>query len=173
MAVTTVNLSDPVSTWVTKTNTISGDLGDVDSLNTAAIDLVQAINNLESRIYRFDDSAEIVALARQATGIQSPLNVVNGDSATGIYLGYDSAAGQITLNNSYTFDAGSGLDYDGTGTYSISSLGVTTAMIANLNVTNGKIANSTITSAKFNSVVSLQILDSAGSVVKTLYSPGS
>lgn len=163
MAITTVNLSDPVSTWVTKTNTISGDLGDVDSLNTAAVDLVQAINNLESRIYRFDDSAEIVALARQATGIQSPLNIDAADSHTGFFLTYDSAAGTIAFNSTYNFSAGSGLDYDSAGTYNISLLGVTNAMMA----------NNTLTSSKFNSVVSLQILDSDGTVLKTLYSPGS
>ena len=31
---TSVNLSDPISTWVTKTNTISSDLGTKSSLKT-------------------------------------------------------------------------------------------------------------------------------------------
>lgn len=180
MAITTVNLSDPVSTWVTKTNTISTDLGDVDSLNTSAIDLVQAINNLESRVYRFDDSAEIIALAREATGIELPFNV-NNDSASGLSLAYDSTAGTLSLIGgadaatvrSYLVE-GTGLDYDSTsGVFSVEASGIGTTQLTNLGVTNAKIATSTITSAKFSSKVTLEILDSVGTVVKTLYSPGS
>ncbi len=173
MAVTTINLTDPVSTLVTKTNTISGDLGDVSTLVTGDSNVVAAINTVRSIVNRFDESAEIIALAREGTGIQSPLNINAADSHTGFFLTYDSAAGTIALNSTYNFSAGSGLDYDSAGTYNISSLGVTTAMIADLNVTNGKVADNTLTSSKFNSVVSLQILDSTGAIVKTLYSPGS
>lgn len=167
MAVTTINLSDPVSTLVTKTNTISGDLGDISTLVTGDDNVVDAINTVRSIVNRFDESAEIVAIARGG------ITVGGGDSATGIYLTYDSDNGRISLANNYLFTAGSGLDYDDSGTYSISDLGVLTAMLADLNVTNAKVANNTLTSSKFNSVVSLQILDSTGTPVKTLYSPGS
>lgn len=173
MAVTTINLSDPVSTLVTKTNTISTDLGDVSTLVTGDANVVAAINNVRNIVNRFDESAEIIALAREGTGIQSQLNIVATDSHTGFSLSYDSASGTISFNSKYPFSAGSGLDYDSAGKFNISSLGVTTALIANLNVTNDKIANSTITSAKFNSVVSFQIQDSTGSVIKTIFSPGS
>jgi hypothetical protein len=173
MAVTTINLSDPVSTLVTKTNTISTGLGDVSTLVTGDANVVAAINTVRSIVNRFDESAEIIALAREGTGIQSPLNIDGTDSHTGFFLTYDSASGTIAFNSNYNFSAGAGLDYDSAGTYNISSLGVTTAMIADLNVTNDKIANSTITSSKFNSVVSLEIQDSTGAVVKTLFSPGS
>jgi len=157
MAVTTINLTDPVSTLVTKTNTISGDLGDVSTLVTGDSNVVAAINTVRSIVNRFDESAEIVAIARG--GI-----VIDGtDSHTGFFLTYDSAAGTIAFNSNYNFSAGSGLDYDSSGTYNISLLGVTNAMMA----------NNTLTSSKFNSVVSLQILDSDGTVLKTLYSPGS
>lgn len=167
MAVTTINLSDPVSTLVTKTNTISTDLGDVSTLVTGDANVVAAINTVRSIVNRFDESAEIIAIARG--GI-----VIDGtDSHTGFFLTYDSASGTIAFNSNYNFRAGAGLDYDSAGTYNISSLGVTTAMIADLNVTNAKIANSTITSSKFNSVVSFEIQDSTGAVVKTIFSPGS
>ena len=177
MAVTTINLTDPVSTLVTKTNTISSDVGDVSTLVTGDDNVVDAINTVRNIVNRFDESAEIIALAREA------INADVNDSATGVYLSWDSASGKISLNNTYTFSAGDGLDYDDRGTYNITLLGVTTSMIAdlnvttgkiaNLNVTNGKVANNTLTSSKFNSVVSLQILDSTGTPVKTLYSPGS
>ena len=170
MAITTVNLSDPVSTWVTKTNTISTDLGDVDSLNTSAIDLVQAINNLESRVYRFDDSAEIIALAREATGIELPFNV-NNDSASGLSLAYDSTAGTLSLIGgadaatvrSYLV-AGEGLDYDSTsGVFSM----------ADSSVTQAKMAQAAVSSTELKDVVSLIIYNSAGTPVKTIYGAGS
>lgn len=167
MAVTTINLSDPVSTLVTKTNTISTDLGDVSTLVTGDANVVAAINNVRNIVNRFDESAEIVAIARGGIVIDET------DSHTGFFLTYDSASGTIAFNSNYNFRAGAGLDYDSAGTYNISSLGVTTAMIADLNVTNAKIANSTITSSKFNSVVSFEIQDSTGAVVKTIFSPGS
>jgi len=163
MAVTTINLSDPVSTLVTKTNTISTDLGDVSTLVTGDANVVAAINNVRNIVNRFDESAEIIALAREGTGIQSQLNIVATDSHTGFSLSYDSAAGTISFNSKYPFSAGSGLDYDSSGKYNISLLGVT----------NGMMADNTLTSSKFNSVVSLQILDSDGTVLKTLFSPGS
>jgi len=163
MAVTTINLSDPVSTLVTKTNTISTDLGDVSTLVTGDANVVAAINNVRNIVSRFDDSAEIIALAREGTGIQSQLNIDAADSHTGFSLSYDSASGTISFNSKYPFSAGSGLDYDSSGKYNISLLGVT----------NGMMANNTLTSSKFNSAVSLQILDSDGTVLKTLFSPGS
>lgn len=165
MAVTTINLSDPVSTLVTKTNTISTNLGDISTLVTGDANVVAAINTVRSIVNRFDESAEIIALAREGVGVglNSVFNADVNDSATGLYLSYDSASGKISLNNNYTFSAGDGLDYSGRGTYNISLLGVTNAMMA----------NNTLTSSKFNSVVSLHILDSDGTILKTLYSPGS
>ena len=44
MAITTVNLTDPVSTFVTKVNTISGDVGDVTNLTSGDSNLVLAVN---------------------------------------------------------------------------------------------------------------------------------
>ena len=49
MAVTVVNLSDPISTLVTKTNTVASDLGDRASLSTTdKTSLVAAINEINS-----------------------------------------------------------------------------------------------------------------------------
>jgi len=54
---TTINLSDPISTWVTKTNTISSDLGTKASLNTTnKTNLVAAINELKSQSEKTDSS---------------------------------------------------------------------------------------------------------------------
>ena len=59
---TTVNLSDPISTWVTKTNTISSDLGTKSSLTTSTTsNLVAAINELKTQADKVD-SADILRL---------------------------------------------------------------------------------------------------------------
>ena len=54
---TTINLSDPIATWVTKTNTISSDLGTKASLNTTnKTSLVAAINELKTQSEKTDSS---------------------------------------------------------------------------------------------------------------------
>ena len=62
MAVTVVNLSDPISTLVTKTNTIASDLGDKASLGTSTkTNLVAAINEINTKVLGIDTEAEIAA----------------------------------------------------------------------------------------------------------------
>ena len=66
MAKTIINLSDPVSTLVSKTNTISSHLGDITQLTVPAnadSDIVQAINHLSANS---TDSASIIALVDSA-----------------------------------------------------------------------------------------------------------
>ena len=59
---TTINLSDPIATWVTKTNTISSDLGTRASLDTTnKSNLVAAINELKVQSEK-TDSATILQL---------------------------------------------------------------------------------------------------------------
>jgi len=62
MAITVINLSDPISTLVTKTNTISSDMGDKASLaTTATTNLVAAINEINTKIASLDTESEIAA----------------------------------------------------------------------------------------------------------------
>ena len=156
MAVTAINLSDPVSSLVTKTNTISGNLGDVAQLVTGDSNVVDAINTVRQLVKDFDDSSEIVAIGRNSLS-------VNNDSASGLSLSYNSSTGVIklvgaadgnTVKSYFASDSANGIGFNfGAGTFGI--------------------VNNTVTSAKFNSAVSLIIYDSAGSAVKTIYSPGS
>jgi len=156
MAVTVINLSDPVSTLVTKTNTISGDVGDVAQLVTGDNNVVDAINALRAIVVPFDDSSEVIAIARSGLS-------VNNDSASGLSLSYSSSTGIIKLVGAadrstvvgyFTSDSANSIAFNsGAGTFGI-------------------VPNS-ITSSRFNSAVSLIIYDDAGSVVKTIYSPGS
>jgi len=147
MAKTIINLTDPVSTLVTKSNTISSHLGDISQLQVGASfdsDIVQAINRVNS-IASSTDSADIITLIKSS---------FQKDSANGI--GFDSADGRFfvpsnTINSAMIENASiiSGkLATNSVGTDAIIDVNVTTAKIANLNVTTAKIANSAVTSAK-------------------------
>lgn len=118
MAVTTINLSDTISQWVTKTNTISTDLGDKALLQTIdKTNTVSAINELFNR--KTTDSAAVGALFADTSNID--------------------------------------VTYDGSGTGLITHI----------------VKPNSLLSSNFNSVVNLQIYDSSGSLLKTLFSPGS
>lgn len=57
---TTINLSDPISTLVSKTNVLIGEVGDPTSLGTAVkTDLVSAINEINTKIVDIDTDQEI------------------------------------------------------------------------------------------------------------------
>ena len=62
MALTSILLSDPISTLVTKTNAIITDVGNKDNLTTTAkSDLVVAINEINATLGTIDTEAEIAA----------------------------------------------------------------------------------------------------------------
>ena len=85
MAVTTINLSDPISTLVTKTNTISADLGDKDNLTTdVTTNLVAAINSVRDQILDVDDSSDIIGIINTEYALTTPTTINNiiSDSAT-------------------------------------------------------------------------------------------
>ena len=173
MAVTQINLSDPVSTLVSKTNTISSDLGDKAALTTTdKNNLVAAINEINTQLNKVDsadvinliqansmDSSEVLALIRADSGETSIMSNFQKDSANGI--GFDSSQGRFFIP---------------VGTINTSMLepqSVINSRIADTTILNGKIANNQITSSKFNSVVSVAIKDSTGATLTTLFSPGS
>lgn len=142
MAVTVINLSDPVSTLVTKTNTISGDVGDVAQLTTGDDNVVDAINAVRAAIIDIDDSSEIVSISRGGLS-------VNNDSADVVSLTYSSSTGIIKL-------------------VGIADGAVTTIKINNGAVTETKIATSAVTVNKIadNAVVTSKIPDNAITVAK-------
>jgi len=132
MAKTIINLSDPVSTLVSKTNTISSHLGDISQLNVGASndsDIVQAINYINSNN---TDSATISALIDSAyvqareTGItlSGVVSVFQKDSANGI--GLDSSEGRFFVPPNT----------------------INTSMIENSAITADKLAGDAVTSAK-------------------------
>ena len=149
MAVTQINLSDPVSTLVSKTNTISSDLGDKAALSTTdKNNLVAAINEINTQLSKVDsadvinliqtnaiDSSQVLALIRADSGETSIMSNFQKDSANGI--GFDSSQGRFFIP---------------VGTINTSMLepqSVINSRIADTTILNGKIANNQITSSKF------------------------
>jgi len=102
MAVTVVNLSDPISTLVTKTNTIATDLGDRASLGTtASSNLVAAINEINTKVLGIDTEAEIAAQVETFFNTQGNVLDVRGFHADSANI--DSAT--ITNLTSVNFNA--------------------------------------------------------------------
>ena len=102
MAVTVVNLSDPISTLITKTNTIASDLGDKASLGTSTkTNLVAAINEINTKVLGIDTEAEIAAQVETFFNTQGNVLDVRGFHADSANI--DSAT--ITTLTSVNFNA--------------------------------------------------------------------
>ena len=158
MAKTIINLSDPVSTLVTKTNTISSHLGDLSQLNVGSSndsDLVQAINFVNVAAQK-TDSADIIALidssyiqAREGAASAGTIRAFfQKDSANAI--GYDSSAGRFFVPSN-TINTAMVEDVAITAT-KIENSAITTAKIQNAAVTNAKIGNFAIQAANIDSL---------------------
>lgn len=202
MAVTEILLSDPVTTLVTKTNTIASNLGDAATLSTTATNLVAAINEINTQVNKVDsadvisliqanamDSAEVLALIRADSGETSIMSNFQGDSSTGVAL--DSSQGRF-------FVPTDGIDSDMIKSVTIRTRHLTndlinadkiaddvinsehyvdgsidTAHIANDQITEALMADDAIGSTQLKSVSTLLIKDSAGSTLKTLHGAGA
>lgn len=171
MAVTVINLTDPVATLVSKTNIISADVGDVTLLSTGDSNVVDAINATRALS---KDSSDIITISRSGLS-------VDNTAAAGLSLGYNSFTGVISLSGgadaatvrSYLV-AGAGLDYDSaTGVFSIGTGEVVTGMLQDSSITEAKIANDAIGQNELKDVVTLTISNSGGTVLKTLYGAGA
>lgn len=145
MAITVINLSDPVSSWVSKTNTIASNLGDVTLITIGGSDIVTAINRLDSNIGTLstlttDDKSDIVSALNEtyALAIRGNEYLNDSDEIKALFLTNDS--------NGIHYSADSGLF---------------------------SIADSSITSDMFNQRTTLLIKNSSGTIVKTLFSPGN
>ena len=161
MAVTQINLSDAVTTLVTKTNTIASDLGDAATLSTTATNLVAAINEINVQVDKVD-SADVINLI-QANAVDS------SDVIT--LLGRDSAQANIMSN--FQKDSANGIGFDSSqGRFFIPPNTINASMIELNAVTEAKMADDAISSTELKNVVTLNIIDASGSTVKTLFGAG-
>lgn len=154
MAVTNINLTDEVSALVTKTNTISGDVGNITNVVTGDSNLVDAINTVRNTFNFIDDSSEVIAIAR------SGLSTVS-DSADGFTLAFDSDSGVITLSGIVpSTTVRSYISGDSTVAYDSAS-GVFS------------VAANNVSSVQLKNPVQLNVYDASGSLVISLYGSGS
>ena len=130
MAKTIINLSDPVSTLVTKTNTISSHLGDLSQLNVGGAndsDLVQAINFVNVAAQK-TDSADIIALI-DSSYVQAR----------------EGAASAGTIRAFFQKDSANAIGYDSSeGRFFVPSNTINTAMIENAAIISGKLATNSV-----------------------------
>ena len=140
MAKTIINLTDPVSTLVTKTNTVSSHLGDISQLNVGASfdsDIVQAINRVNS-IASSTDSADIISLV-QANSL---------DSSEALAL-IASDSGATNIMSQFIKDSANGIGFDSSqGRFFVPSNTINTAMIEPLAVTIAKIGADAVDGTK-------------------------
>ena len=143
MAVTVINLSDPVSTWVTKTNTIGSHVGDVALLSAGGSDLVTASNFLDSSIGNLPSLTTNVksSLVAAINDINSIVDANLNDSAEmkGLFATYVDSSQQIS------FDSAGG---------------------------QFRIQANTITSHVFATRTEIKIKNAAGATLKTIFGPG-
>ena len=172
MAVTQINLSDAVTTLVTKTNTIASDLGDKALLSTTdKTNLVAAINEINTQVGKVDsadvinlitanalDSSEVIQLLADTTADANIYSNFQKDSANGI--GFDSSQGRFFIPPN-TINASM-----------IELNAVTEVKIANNSITEDKMADDAISSVELKSLSTLLIKDSSGSTLKTLHGAG-
>jgi len=142
---TTVNLSDTFATLVTKTNNLVTDAGNFDS-DIAALDarLTSADSDLGVQI----DSAVDELSNSLSSDIGTLANLTTTDK-TNLVNAINELQVEVTLQS----DSAGGILFDS----------------AELSFS---LAPNTITSSRFKNATTLQILNSSGSVLKTLYSPG-
>jgi len=143
---TTVNLSDTFATLVTKTNNLVTDAGNFDS-DIAALDV--RLTNADSDLSVQIDSA-VDALSNSLTADIGTLANLTTTDKTNLVNAINELQVEVTLQS----DSAGGILFDS----------------AELSFS---LAPNTITSSRFKNADSLQILNASGSVLKTLYTPGS
>ena len=172
MGVTQINLSDAVTTLVTKTNTIASDLGDKALLSTTdKTNLVAAINEINTQVGKVDsadvinlitanalDSSEVIQLLADTTADANIYSNFQKDSANGI--GFDSSQGRFFIPPN-TINASM-----------IELNAVTEVKIEDNSITEAKMADDAISSVELKSLSTLLIKDSAGSTLKTIHGAG-
>ena len=192
MAQTVINLSDPISTWVTKSNEMGADIGDLASLSDSAatlvaainaIDsdlgnlssltfkadatsLVAAINNLDDRFIELTDSAVIKNFFQSSTTVAM-------DSGGGVHAKFslvDSSITEAKLGARSVTTSKIGLN--GVRTENINTGAVVTASLADSSITFSKIQSGEIKSSHFASSSKLLIKNTAGTTLQTIFGPG-
>lgn len=167
-------------------------IGNVNNLTTTnKTNIVSAINEINAEVRaNLNDSAEIKGLFASSTDIQF-------DSSTGQFnlggagggvraffqssgtITFDSSSGQFNLVDVITSKLADSavttakIDRHAVGTLQIADNAITTAKYADSSIGFAQLQAGSIKSANFNGMQTLNIINSGGTTVKTMYSPGS
>ena len=193
MAQTVINLSDPINTWVTKSNEMGADIGDLATLTDSAATLVHAINAIDSDIGNRTslNTSVTTSLVAAINSIQSDF-LEQTDSAevknfftSSTTISFDSgtpvgARGQFSLVDSSVTAAKLASNIISTekiidNTITLAKMAdnsVGTAELIDSSITEAKIQINTITSASFKNSTSIIIKNTAGTALKTIFGPG-
>lgn len=158
MALIIVDSSDTIADVVGKINEISARIGDLLTLTDVETDMVTAVNNYREQITKLDDSAEQVALARRTFNIL--VNPGNGNlqynEATGVITFTGQSAGEVTNK----FNATNGLTYSNGNIY-----------IANGGLSVTYFDGGSISSNVYANPITTNVINSAGTTIRTLRTP--
>lgn len=185
---TTINLSDPISTVVTKTNTLITEVGDKATLNTTTTtNIVAAINEINTKVVAIDTDAEIGAKVEAFfAGNQLDVGGINADSAD-----FDSATittlkstngiitnatlSQVTVDSASILAGVATLTSATIATLNSTDATIDSARIPTLSSTNANIDSAEFTNISLDGINNisdlkpLQIYNSAGSVILAGY----
>ena len=199
MANTVINLTDPISTLVGKTNIISGHVSDVATLTTTnKSNLVAAINEVNAAAITLASSGTMtnktINLANNTvTGTTAQFNTALSDGSFATLAGSEALTNKTINGSNNTLSNINNLATNAVVTASITDLNVTTAKIANSAITSAKIADLQITTAKIaddqitaakmaddaigsnqlSNLSTLLIKDVAGNTLKTIHGAGT
>lgn len=195
MSQVVVSLSDPISTWVNKTNEIAADVGNLTALSDSAATLVAAINAIDSDI----GSRANLTFKDNATSLVAAINNLDDrfieltDSA--VIKNYFASSATISIDSNFAA-AGTHAKFSlvdssvteaklGARSVTTSKIGLVAVRSENINnqaVGNAALADSSITFAKiqsaqiksthFASSTSLSVKNTAGSTLTTIFGPG-
>lgn len=128
-----------------------------------------------SDVLTYDPATGQVEIFHNGTAVLQTLsNGVQASNVTGSLNGNGNSAArlQTARNITLTGDVTGSVSFDGSQNVSISTTSISST-IATGQVGANEIANGSITSTEFNGTVTLNIINSAGTTVKTIKSPGS
>lgn len=193
MAQTVINLSDPINTWVNKSNDMAGDIGDLATLTDSAATLVHAINAIDSDIGNLssltfkDNATSLVAAINnlddrfiELTDSADIKNKFVGNTIISMDSGAGGARAQFILVDSSITSAKLAASSITSDKYADSSIetvhfkagAITNYALADSSISFHKIGSGEIKSNHFASSTKILIKNTAGTTIQTIFGPG-
>ena len=176
-----VSLTNPIGTWVQKTNALQGFIGDLDDLNPKILNqvppvdsnVVTVLNYLDSQFTQLLDSVNLDYIQVES----ADFGLIRVDSAIISYLQVDSGYfGYIQANSAdITFlnaDSAKILDLHVRRLVVYGNDSNNSVVLPYGAIDSAEIHDSAVRSRHFQNLVTTLILDSQGQTLKTLFTPG-